>query len=605
MAMNSRQQGIGRRHLPMLMALTVLTPVPAFAQAAAPADAPAAPAAEAPAESTMVTLIKALIAQKAIKPAIGAALIAQAEAEAAENRAVRTALQTQQVQLAQAQQAQASREIPPAAPGAIRVPYIPESVRTQIKEELRAEVMAEAKQGQWASPEDAAPSWTRSLTLHGDIRVRSESVLYSKSNSDQIIDFATINAFGPYGIDDPRLLLPILNSRNDKWNQMRVRARLGLDAVIAKGITAGIMIATGDTSSPISTNSSLGGGFQKRDVWLDKAWLKVQPTDYFSATFGRMANPFDTSDLIYDADLNLDGVAFEANSGKMLGDDISVTLRGGAFPYDFGGANYPTFEFSKPQTSQKYLFIAQLQADAKFGDVDTRVSVGLHDFHHFQGQFSAPCQVETATFCSTDDLQPIFLTKGNTLSPLRQIVTVDPNASLPQLLGYTFQYRVLDVNAAVKVPINDDIVAQLTGSYVKNLAFDITDICRNGAAGRPYNNNAPGVGTSYCAATNPAKFAGGDTGYRAQALIGTIAPMQRGQWNAYAGYRYLETDAVLDALSDSDFHYGGTNAKGYFVGGAYAVADNFTIGGKWLSANEISGPPLSIDVLQIDLQVNF
>ena len=596
----------------MLMALTVLTPVPAFAQAAAaaPADpaaaaSAAAPAAEAAADSTMVTLIKALIAQKAIKPAVGAALIKQAEAEAAETRAARTALQAQQVQLAQAQQAQLNREIPPAAPGAIRVPYIPESVRTQIKEELRAEVMAEAKQGDWASPEQAAPEWTRRLTLHGDIRVRSESILYSKNNSNEIIDFATINGFGPYGIDDPRLLLPILNSRNDKWNNMRLRARLSLDAAIAKGVTAGLTLATGDTRSPISPNASLGGGFQKRDFWLDKAWLKVQPTPYFSATFGRMANPFDTSDLLYDPDLNLDGVALEATSGKLFGDDISVTLRGGAFPYDFGGANYPTFEFTKPQTSQKYLFIAQLQADAKFNDIDARLSVGVHDFHHFQGQFSAPCQVETATFCSTDDLQPIFLTKGNTLSPLRQIVTVDPNASLPQLLGYTFKYRVLDVNAAVTVPVTDDIVARLTGSYVKNLAFDINDICRNGVAGRPYNNNVPNVGTGYCAATNPSKFAGGDTGYRAQALIGMVDPKKHGEWNAFAGYRYLESDAVLDGLTDSEFHYGGTNSKGYFVGGAYAVADNFTIGGKWMSANEISGPPLSIDVLQIDLQVNF
>ena len=600
MATTSRQNGIGRRHLPALMALTVLTPVPAFAQAA---DAAAV---EAPAESTMVTLIRTLIAQRAIKPAIGAALIRQAEAEAADARTARATLQAQQVQLAQAQQTQTSREIPAAAPGAIRVPYIPQSVRAQIKDELRNEVMAEAKQGQWASPEDAAPEWTRRITLHGDIRVRSQSELFSKSNANDIVDYATINALSPYGFEDPRVFLPYLNSRNDKWNHMRLRARIGIDAVVTKGVTAGITLATGDSASPISTNSSLGGGFQKRDVWLDKAWVKIQPLGNLSATFGRMGNPFTTSDLLYDADLNFDGVAFEAASGKLLGDDLAVTLRGGAFPYDFGNSDYPTFANNKPATSQKWLFVAQMEANAKFGDIDARVSVGLHDFHHFQSQLSRPCQSELAAFCSTDDLQPLFLTKGNTLSPLRQTLTpLNASDTTRQLLGYTFKYRVLDVNGAVTFPIDAEMVAHLTGAYVKNLAFKQGDICRNGAAGAPYNNNAAGTGT-YCDGTvNAAKFAGGDTGYRAQALIGTIDPKRGGQWNVFAGYRYLESDAVLDALTDSDFHLGGTNSKGYFVGGAYAVKDNVRIGGKWMSANEISGPPLAIDVLQIDLQVNF
>lgn len=617
MATNSRQNGFGRRHLPALMALTVLTPVPALAQAAeAPANAVAgAPAAaEAPAEPAMVTLIRALVAQKAIKPAIGAALIRQAEAEAADTRAARAALQAQQVQLAQAQQAQAGREIPVAAPGAIRVPYIPESVRAQIKDELRNEVMAEAKQGQWASPEESAPDWTRRITLHGDVRIRSQSAIYSKSNANDIVDYATINALSPYGFEDPRAFLPYLNTRNDQWNNMRLRARIGIDAVVTKGVTAGIMLATGDTATPISANSLLGGGFQKRDVWLDKAWLTLQPIENLSATLGRMANPFYASDfystdLLYDPDVNFDGVVIEANSGKLLGEGVKLKLRGGAFPYEFGNPNYPTFANVKPTSSQKWLFVAQMEADAKFGDIDTRVSVGLHDFHRFQGELSSPCQSAVEAYCSTDDRQPLFLTKGNTLSPLRAIVpTFDDNGApliSTQVLGYTFKYRILDVNAAVTVPLADEMIANLTGSYVKNIGLKRGDICRYGAVGAPYNNNGAGDGTYCSGLANEAKFVGGDTGYRGQALIGTFNPKRAGEWHAFAGYRYLESDAVLDALTESAFHLGGTNSKGYFVGGAYAVKDNVRISGKWMSANEISGPPLSIDVLQIDLQVNF
>ena len=148
------------------------------------------------------------------------------------------------------------------------------------------------------------------------------------------------------------------------------------------------------------------------------------------------------------------------------------------------------------------------------------------------------------------------------------------------------------------------VVARLSGSYVKNLAFDAADICRNGIIGRPYNNNGPGTGT-YCDPANPATFAGGNTGYRGEVLLGHVNPTKHGQWNIFAGYRYLESDAVLDAFTDSDFHLGGTNSKGYFVGANVAMLDRLTLGIRWMSANEISGPPLATDVLQVDIQVKF
>lgn len=568
------------RALQVLLAASVLVPVPVLAEEAA-----------APSESAMVNLVRALVARGTLTQDIGDELIRQAETEAARARSA-------------SQQASAGSELPPAPNGAIRVPYIPESVRAQIKDELRGEVMKEARQANWASPDQAAPEWTRRITLHGDIRARSQSELYSKTNANDIIDFATINAFGPYGIDDPRLLLPILNSRNDRWNQARLRARLGVEAQVTKGVSAGITIATGDNAGPISTNASLGGGFFKRDLWLDRAWISIEPTAWTKVTLGRLENPFSSSDLLYDTDLNLDGAAVELNSGTMLGDDLKVALRGGAFPIDFGSSNSPIFAFNKPKAPQKYLFAGELGVIGKLSDIGFALSAGYHVFNNFQGDLSAPCQVETESFCSTDSLQPLFLTKGNTLSPLRQIVTIDPNADLPQLLGYTFAYRILDANASVTIPLNDALNVELKGSYVRNLGFDSADICRNGLAGRPYNNDGPG-GLTYCAATNPAQFVGGDTGYRFEARLGQSRPHRKGEWNVFAGYRYLESDAVLDALTDSDFHLGGTNSKGYLVGGKYAFLPGVVLGGRWMSANEISGPPLAIDVLQVDLEVSF
>jgi len=78
-----------------------------------------------------------------------------------------------------------------------------------------------------------------------------------------------------------------------------------------------------------------------------------------------------------------------------------------------------------------------------------------------------------------------------------------------------------------------------------------------------------------------------------------------GAWRAFVGYRYVEADAVLDAFTDSDFHLGGTDAKGYFLGADYGFTPRVFGRLRYLSANEIDGAPLGIDVLQLDLNAQF
>ena len=77
------------------------------------------------------------------------------------------------------------------------------------------------------------------------------------------------------------------------------------------------------------------------------------------------------------------------------------------------------------------------------------------------------------------------------------------------------------------------------------------------------------------------------------------------RWNVSAFYKYLESDAVVDAFTDSDFHLGGTNAKGYIFGGSYGVAHNVDLTAHWLSASEVSGPPYTVDVILLDLNGRF
>jgi hypothetical protein len=88
-------------------------------------------------------------------------------------------------------------------------------------------------------------------------------------------------------------------------------------------------------------------------------------------------------------------------------------------------------------------------------------------------------------------------------------------------------------------------------------------------------------------------------------LFGDPEPRTRWAWNITGGYKYIQPDAVLDAFNDHDFHMGGTNARGYFLKASLGVFDNTWLSARWFSANEVYGPPLAIDVMQLDLNAVF
>ena len=78
-----------------------------------------------------------------------------------------------------------------------------------------------------------------------------------------------------------------------------------------------------------------------------------------------------------------------------------------------------------------------------------------------------------------------------------------------------------------------------------------------------------------------------------------------GDWRLEAAYRHIEPDALLDAFTDSDFHLGGTNAEGWSLSGTYGLRHHTAVAARWMSAQEISGPPFKIDLMQVDLNVKF
>jgi hypothetical protein len=142
-------------------------------------------------------------------------------------------------------------------PDEVRVTYIPESVKAQIRDQLRAEVFAQAREQKWASPNEMV-EWTQRTGLSGDVRMRYDSFMFADDNNNTGVfpNFNSINTGAPFDVAGA-VFSPQLNVDQDR-ERTRLRMRLGFDIDLEDGFTAGIRMATGGNNAPVSTNQTLG-----------------------------------------------------------------------------------------------------------------------------------------------------------------------------------------------------------------------------------------------------------------------------------------------------------------------------------------------------------
>jgi len=385
-------------------------------------------------------------------------------------------------------------------------------------------------------------------------------------------------------------------------NRARLRARLGADIMLGEGFIAGMRVATGDSSSPVSPNQSLGGSggdFSKYQIWLDRAFIGydvVKEEDReLSFLLGRFDNPFFNSEVMWDDDLGFDGLAGRGRFA--LNDKVTVFGAAGLFPVYNTDLNFASNQPSKFESQDKWLYGAQAGIEWKItSDLKAKFGTAYYDFQNIEGELSTPfVPLGPNDAGNTDATRPSFAQRGNTYMALRNIIPTAANGfgttNQWQYYGLATPFKVLTLTGRLDYSAYDPIQFALTGEYLKNLAFDAGDIAPKAV------NNRAGAGTGV--------FDGGDTAWYLNFLFGRTAMDKRGDWVAGIGYRYVESDAVVDGFTDSDFGGGGTNVQGFTLGGAMALSPNVRVGLKWMSSDEVSGPPLATDTLQFDVNAKF
>lgn len=470
---------------------------------------------------------------------------------------------------------EAEKDKPDDVPsGVTRVPYVPEYIRNEIRDSVRLglredvidDVMSQARNESWGVP-GTNPDWTKRIKLKGDMRFRYQADRFGEGNFTQYRDYNSINDAGgivPAGID------AFLNTTENR-DRLRLRMRLAMDATITQGIKATVRISSGGDSNPVSVNQTLGGYGNRYQLALDRAYIRFNSiANDYELYFGRMPNPWmTTSQLVWDTDLNFDGVAysyyFNRSDDMFDGErqfDPFLTL--GVFPLQEVKLSSKDKWLLGAQTGFEYVSDAQ----NKF-----KVALAYYNFLNISGVQNAPDSIDN------NYTAPPYVQKGNTMYDISNS-TLNPELQLFALLP---DYKELNLSAYYDIASLAPIHIILSAEYVKNIGFD-------------NNKNLARAG-----GTVNEKSTGYDIGIKA----GWPTVTQRGNWNVSLHYRYLERDAVVDAFTDSDFHLGGTDGKGYKFSYSYGIEENSWLELKLISADEIDGPPLGVTTVFTDLNVKF
>jgi len=508
--------------------------------------------------NTTLNLIKLLVAEGVLSQQKAEAIVREAERGAITPTEVKPAAGKAAVAAEPAAQPQppaasATEPKPATDSKVVRVPYVPEVVKNEIRDQVKEDVIAQAKAERWAEP-NAVPEWVQRITFEGDIRLRYQDNFYQSSNTPA----ATYQSITGN--------TNVTNTTNDEtW--LRIRARLGLRAQLTDTLDAKVSIATGNAQNPVSLNQDLANYFSGYSVQLDNAYVRYRPRNWIDVTAGRFPKPFFSSELLWWEDLNMDGIA--ATVSPKLTRDVTGFVTAGAFAIQDTQSSPST-----PNPKWKYLLGLQGGLDWKLG-ADTRFKIGLayYDFQNIEGE---PNTVAAPN--ANDWTVPKFTQKGNSL------FDINFGTGNPAKYALASQFRVADLTAMLTLAQFDPYVVRVSGDVAKNLAFNRTEVAQR--TGLQITDER-------------------DLGWQAQVLFGAPELRAFNDWQAFVMYRYLQGDAVVDAFNDPDFHLGGTNAKGYTLGLRYGLGSNAWLRLRWMSADQIDGPPLSIDVLQLDFNARF
>ena len=417
----------------------------------------------------------------------------------------------------------------------------------------------------------SAPDWTQRIKVSGDVRFRTQ------------YDSGKGYTAGPAGIAP--FFPPNIATNNGSGGSIedyrlreRVRARIGLEAQINDYTYAGVRIMGGSTNSNTG-NDTLSQYFSKFPVEWDQYWIRFEAPKQYTAYYndlklwlGKMPNPMQTTELMWDSNITPGGVAIQYTSP-----DINLSRISSLVPNINIYSNLGSFVLDESATfdSDPMLWVGQVgMKTSPFGLCGSTFNVAgaVYDFANLQGKTPGQNSAGTNTRLTTDqNLMPTGGQYAYAFTDLDLVMSLD-NGSL-------FSYNLPN------------------GVYV--------DLIHNTEAPQ---NNAALVG----------------------AYLGKKAPKEKNDWKIRAEWRYIERNALPDFMTDNDWYgfgiqtsatrggpltqfdngfpvQNGTNGKGIVLATEYMILKNTTLNLKysWMEPIDTEYQNAPWNEFQCDVMTKF
>jgi hypothetical protein len=436
----------------------------------------------------------------------------------------------------------------------------------------------------------------KTITFYGDLRLRFE-LRNGTENAGDVTGAGTA-------------LTRNDSQTRDRW---RYRLRFGFKGDLYDNFSYGVRFATNpyyDRSGNVTfgdTDSEGPFGKARSLIAVDQVWLAFKPTADLILTGGKMPQPFYTTSMIWDDNLNPEGAAEQFD--HTFDNGLEVFANAGQFMYGDSADN----AVGADTFADIFMFGEQVGIKYKFDD-DTSFKIAVSAWNYSGNKNGA-----AGTVTSLYGTNPLNENNNTSTSSLNNNAQYFDGpfvgaASAPET-------NVTGINdlGIIEVPAEFDFKAWgVPMRFFSDFAYNYRASARAGAARGAINsalatggsNSGVTVTGAYAADVASPNFQGVLTsgeGFLDQSAyqIGYEAGQlkKKGDWDTKLYWQSVGYYAVDPNLTDSDIFNAATNMEGVVVSGSYNWADGLTSTLRYAHGNPVNDKMANPNVNQ-DLQTS-
>jgi Putative porin len=400
-------------------------------------------------------------------------------------------------------------------------------------------------------------------------------------------------------------------------NRLRYAVRIGLRGEVYDDFYYGVRIetSTNPRSSWVTFGSSASAPFGKSaaGIGIGQVYLGWKPTDWADITVGKMPNPFYTTAMTWDPDLNPEGLAERfkytvgqadifANFGQFIYEDPNPThASAGYFNFNYNNSNLP--------------FVLGWQLGVNYHVTKTVSFKVAPALYNYTGRGANNINA------TSPDFSGVFVGQGTTFG-------VAGHSAFYNLGPYDGFFSnetgindllILDVPWELNVKVKK-LNVRLFGDYAQNLDGGDRARAAFGAQSNPAFNGSGII-------LIPSAQTGDDKAYQIGLAVGnkdslglvTGATAKRHAWEIRTYWQHVEQYSLDPNLIDSDF-FADLNMEGVYAAVAYGLTDNMIATFRYGYATRINdklgtggsnqdipqvNPYHRYNLLQLDLTMRF